>query len=95
MQVRVLAAYHDERERRRKREKEEAAKKARPCLALSDDQLVNHWSGAIRQSRSATKPGDIAAAQRNIADLHAEAAHRGTTLKALSDRKRQREDRGR
>lgn len=95
VQVRVLAAYHDERERRRKREKEEAAKKARPWKELSDDQLVNHWNGAIRRSRTASTPDEVAAAQRKIAELHTEAAERGTTLKALDAWKRQSEGRGR
>ena len=62
---------------------------------LTDDQLVNHWSGTSRQGHNTNTPEDIAAAQRKIAELHEEAAHRGTTLKALDARKRQREDRGR
>ena len=62
---------------------------------LTDDQLVNHWSGASRQSRNTNTPEYIAAAQRKIAELHEEAAHHGKTLRALSNRKQQREDRGR
>ena len=50
VQVRVLAAYQDERERRRNREKEEAAKKARPWKELRDGELLDQWTAANRAS---------------------------------------------
>ena len=68
---------------------------ARPWKDLTDDELVNRWSNASRRSRMAQAPEDKADAGREIKDLHAEAGHRNTTLKALDAQKQRREDRGR
>ena len=68
---------------------------ARPWKDLSDDELVNHWDGASRRRRRAGAPDEQKAdARQKIVELHAEAGHRNTTLKALDARKQQREGRG-
>ena len=68
---------------------------ARPWKDLSDDELVNHWGGASRRRRAATTDENKDGARRKIDELHAEAKHRNTTLKALDARKQRRDDRGR
>ena len=68
---------------------------ARPWKDLSDDELVNHWDGASRRRRRAATDEQKADARQKIDELHAEAKHRNTTLKALDARKQQREGRGR
>ena len=77
------------------KEKAVAPPPARPWKDLTDDELVNRWSNASRRSRMAQAPEDKADAVREIKDLHAEAGHRNTTLKALDAQKQRREDRGR
>ena len=68
---------------------------ARPWKDLSDDELVNHWGGASKRWRRAATDEQKADAQQKIDELHAEAKHRNTTLKALDARKQRRDDRGR
>ena len=68
---------------------------ARPWKDLSDDELVNHWDRASRREERATTAENKDDARRKIEELHAEAKHRDTTLKALDARKQRRDDRGR
>ena len=53
---------------------------------------MNHWDGASRRRRRAATDEQKADARQKIDELHAEAKHRNTTLKALDARKQQRDD---
>ena len=67
----------------------------RPWKDLSDNELAAHWGGASRRWRMGATDEQKAGAQQKIDELHAEAKHRNTTLKALAARKRQLEADGR
>ena len=80
---------------RKRREAEAAAAAPRPWKDLSDNELAAHWGGASRRWRMGATDEQKAGAQQKIDELHAEAKHRNTTLKALAARKRQLEADGR